>query len=704
MLGAGMSANKDTLHLLLLMDTQNDAENIVSMLRNSGNATRAYQVTSLADFVEQLQDKSWDLVICQPEAKGLQWEELQKQIQRLNKDLPLLLVTNEEIDAISFETAFKKGAATVLPLEETNVMLMVIQRELRHLKNRREKRTLEVKLRESEKRSQSLLESSKDAVAYIHDGMHVYANQAYLELFGYDSAEDLEGMPIMDMVDASGQKEFKAFLKRYEQGHIQNGELKTVGVNGEDTTFAMSMAFSPAAYADEQCTQVVIRGQADSSELEAKLEEIRSQDMLTHLYNKSYFNDCLEHAVDRAVLKGAIGAVFYINIDQFGRVKSEIGINHSDSVIVGVADQLRKSLTDNDKLARIGEDIYAFVRMGIDAERALQQAETLRDMIEHLLIPVDKRTITVTASIGVSLITENSSNPEDILQHAHHAADYVRKLEGHQRGNGVHLYTPKDITEAENNASLDLEQALTDALKNNAFRLLFQPLINLRGDETEHYETLLRLPQEGGEELSAGEFLNSNEISDDLKRKIDRWVVLHTTKLLSEHRAYGHNTRMFINLSAASLSDDSLAGWIGVAVNAAKLPKGVVIFQFNEDDAGRMLQQCQHFTEALLERGIPTALSRFGCALNPFQTLKHLEVEYVKVDGSFTQELGQSPDAQKHLKEVLSQLHEEEKRTIVPLVENASSVASLWQMGAHFIQGYYVQAPQGGMAYDFADE
>ena len=697
----GNPVNRDTIHLLLLTESQNHAENVVSMLRNSGNATRAHQVTSLSDFVDQLQEKSWDLVLAQPQAQNIRWEELQSQIKRLNKDLPLILISHDDLDALDFETAFKKGAATIVPLEESNVLLMVIQRELKNLRIRREKRTLEVKLREAEKRAQSLLESSKDAVAYIHDGMHVYANQAYLELFGYDSAEDLEGMPIMDMVHASGQKQFKVFLKGYEQGH-QSGELKTSGVNGDGDSFSMSMHFSPATYADEQCTQVTIRGQADSSELEAQLEAIRCRDMLTHLYNKTFFNEQLERAVDSAVLKGATGAVYYVNLDQFNKIKSEVGINHSDTVITTIADKLRKQLPETVNLARIGEDIFSFIRMGIDAEHALQEAEALRDMIEHLLIEIDKRTITVTASIGISLITENSSKPEDILQQAHHASDDVRKQEGHIRGNGVHLYLPKELNE--DSDSNNIEDQLKDALKSNSLRLLFQPLINLRGDETEHYETLLRLPQADGDDISAGEFLNKPEIDDQLKRKIDRWVVLHTTKLLSEHRARGHNTRMFINLSSASLSDDSLANWIGVALNAAKLPKGAAIFQFNEDDAGKMLKQCQEFTHSLMERGIPTALSRFGCALKPFQALKHLEVEYVKIDGSFTQELSGNPDAQKHLKELLEQLHEEEKRTIVPLVENASSVANLWQLGAHFIQGHYVQAPQAGMVYDFADE
>ncbi|MAY14666.1 MULTISPECIES: EAL domain-containing response regulator [Thalassolituus] len=696
-----MSTSRDTLHLLLLTETQNDAESLVSLMRNSGSATRAHQITSLADLNEQLQEKSWDLLVAQPDVNGISYDDLLKQIKRLNKDLPVILIT-EDVDAMIMEAAIKRGACTVVPIDESNLLLLVIQRELRHLRTRRELRTLEVRIRDAEKRCQNLLESSKDAVAYIHDGMHVYANQAYLELFGYASVEELEGMPIMDMVDSSGQAGFKSFLKTYhaEQGSSQ--ELKTTGINDKGHTFPMLMTFSAATYGDERCTQVVIRTNADNSELEAKLKEISSRDLMTGLYNKPYFNARLEEAVDSAVLKGAKGAVLYINIDHFGKIKSEIGISNADTVISEIGNCLKAQINEKDVLARIGEDIFTCMRMGADAESALQFGERLRDKIEHLLIDIGNRTVTVTASIGLSLITENSSRPEDILQQSHHASDDVRKQAGHERGNGVHLFLPKEMDEPQQ--SSNLQQTLTDAIRNNSFRLLFQPMISLRGEETEHYETLLRLHHPNGDELSGGDFLNNTDISDDLKRKIDRWVILHTTKLLGEHRAKGHNTRMFINLSAASLADDTLPGWIGVAINAAKLPKGSVIFQFNEEDASRLLKQTQQFSHSLMEKGIPAALSRFGCALNPMQTLKHLAVDYVKVDGSFTQELGQNPEAQKHLKALLEGLHEEEKRTIVPLVESANSVASLWQLGVHFIQGYYVQPPQSAMSYNFSDE
>lgn len=691
--------SRDTLHLLLLTQNQSDAEGLVSLLRNSGRATRAHMVSSLNDFIEQIQDKTWDLVLAEPSAQDIDPKELFKQIKRLDKDLPVIMLA-EDVDPMQLEFYLKLGACDLVPEDESNLLSMVIQRELNNLNSRRTLRTTQVKLRDAEKRCQALLESSKDAVTYIHDGMHIYANQAYLELFGYESVDDLEGMPVMDMVVSRDQENLKQSLKSFLLAG-GNVDLKYNGVRTDESEFPITMSLSSATYADESCTQIVIRAKSDNSDLEAKLKEISSRDLLTGLHNKPYFMESLESAVDRAVLKGSVGAAMYINIDRFGKVKSQVGINNADAVLCSVADYLKANIQEGDTLARVGEDVFAWIRPNINAEQALAAAEKFRDGIEHLVIDASSQTVTITASIGVSLINDSCSEPSDILQRSHQAADAVRHDEGHEKGNGIHLYVAEEV--APDNSEEGIEKQVIQALKDSSFNLLFQPLINLKGDELEHYETLLRLPQSNGEELSAGEFLNGFAISEDLKRKIDRWVILHSTKLLSEHRQQNLNTRLFVNLSAASLMDDSLTTWIGVALKAANLESDSVIFQFNEEDATKFLTQAQNFTSDLKTKGYACALSRFGCSLKPFQTLKHLTLDYVKVDGSFTHELGQ-PEALETLKEMLNQLHEQELKTIVPLVESASAVASLWQLGTHFIQGYYVQAPQAGMEYNFSDE
>ncbi len=693
------SSSRDTLHLLLLTQNQNDAEGLVSLLRNSGRATRAHMVSSIDDFNEIIQDKTWDLVLAEPGAQDINPKELFKQIKRLDKDLPVIMLA-EDVDPMQLEFYLKLGACDVVPEDESNLLSMVIQRELNNLNSRRSLRTTQVKLRDAEKRCQALLESSKDAITYIHDGMHIYANQAYLDLFSYENVDDLEGMPVMDMVASRDQENLKQSLKSFLLAG-GNVDLKYSGLKTDDSEFPMTMSLSSATYADESCTQIVIRAKSNNSDLEAKLKEISSRDLLTGLYNKPYFMESLESAVDRAVLKGSVGAAMYINIDRYGKVKSQVGINNADTVLCSVANYLKSAIAEGDTLARVGEDVFSWIRPNINAEEALIVAEKFRDGIEHLVIDANTQTVTITSSIGVALINDSCSEPGEILQRSHQAADAVRHDEGHEKGNGIHLYVAEEV--APDNSEEGIEKQVLGALKAGSFNLLFQPLINLKGDEQEHYETLLRMPQSNGEELSAGNFLNGFAISEDLKRKIDRWVILHSTKLLSEHRQQNLKTRLFVNLSAASLMDDSLSSWIGVALNAAQLEKDSVIFQFNEEDATKFLTQAQTFTADLRAKGYSCALSRFGCALKPFQTLKHLSLDYVKIDGSFTHELGQ-PEALETLKTMLSDLHEQELKTIVPLVESASAVASLWQLGTHFIQGYYVQAPQAGMAYNFSDD
>jgi EAL domain-containing protein (putative c-di-GMP-specific phosphodiesterase class I) len=308
--------------------------------------------------------------------------------------------------------------------------------------------------------------------------------------------------------------------------------------------------------------------------------------------------------------------------------------------------------------------------------------------------------VTITASIGIALINDSCSDPRDILQRAQQASDAVKHDRSHKEGNGIHLFVAQQA--APDNTENGIENQVIEALKAGSFDLLFQPLVNLKGDEQEYYETLISMPQSDREEVSAGDFLNGSTINDDLKRKIDRWVILHSTKLLSEHRQQNPKTRLFVNLSAASFMDASLISWIGVALNAAKLDSDSVIFQFNEEDATKFLTQAQELTANLKANNYACSLSRFGCSLKPFQTLKHLTLEYVKVDGSFTHELNK-PESLATLKEMLTELHGQELKSIVPLVESASAVASLWQLGTHFIQGYYVQAPQAGMVYNFSD-
>ncbi len=686
-----MALQKKTIRLLILEDSQNEAERLVSLFRNAGQATRVHRLTSSDDLAEALK-QTWDLLINAPQSENLDPSEAISAIRRQAKDIPILQLTAGN-DAEAITEALMLGAQDALPQGEDEWLLLVANRELANLEERRARRSAEVALREAEKRCQLLLDSSVDAIAYVHDGMHIYANRAYLELFGYDDVEDLEGMPMIDLISSADQSRFKTFLKNY-QSMEGSAELACGGVRADGDTLKTRMHFSPAAYDGEPCIQVVIRAENDSAELQ-KLREISSQDPVTGLLNRNSFLEVLDTAVERAVNASQPASLAYIRVDRFAALQADIGLTDSDQLLNQLATLLRGHFPGEAQLARFADDVFAVLQPGVIPQQAEPELRKLLTKVEGQLLDVGGRTVQTTLSIGVAGLDEKTAKAQDAIERAHRCADELSD------GNALKLYNPADELAAAANRG-DIVAMLKQALESNSFRLLFQPIISLRGDSFEHYEVLLRLLDPQGVEVPPNEFL-STAADAGLAAKIDRWVILNSIKLLAEHRAKGHRTRLFLHLSAASIQDPSLLPWLGVVLKASRLPGDSLAFEFGEADAVAYLKPAKALAQGLNGLGCRTALAQFGCVLNPFNTLKHLDAEFIKVDGSYTQDLTRQEN-QEALKALLAELHEQQKQSIVPFVESATVLATLWQAGVSYIQGHYLQGPSQSMDYDFASD
>lgn len=688
---------KEAIRLLICSQSPQEAETLTSLLRNAGHATRAHLVQDLETLKNKLNEQIWDICLCELKMPNLNGNDVLNEIQRQGKDIPTIYF-HDDVDSIVAEKALKAGAMDLVPSGEYNHVLQVLLREISNLQSRRELREAGALLREAEKRCQVLLESAQDAIAYVQDGMHLFVNESYAAIFGYEDADDLLTMPLMDMISSKDQGRFKLFLKDFNSGKSRSGQIQCKMLNVADKEVETTIHFAQATYEDEACMQIIIRTNSGSADLEVKLKQISSQDLLTGLYNKQFFNEQLADAVDQAVISGGKGAVTYVNIDGFGQCKADVGIEGADLVICDVAHLLRSKCREEDLVARVGEDVFGILLHDSDPEKAQGFAEHIRKSIKEHLVAVDQRTIQITVSVGIALINESSSSPKQVLQHAHEASYYVRKLEGHEKGDGYYLYNPAQLASS---GGERLTAKLESAIKDNTFKLLFQPVINLRDEEGEHYETLLRLVDRDGTDISPQEFLT--DISTELKRKIDRWVILNTVKRLAQQRSQGNDTRLFINLTNESLLDESLLTWLQKLLRASKLPGNCMIFQFTEADAISHLVQAKSMTNALGRLGCLVAINRFGSAIDPFKLFDYLHVDFVKVDGSFTQEL-ESEKGMAGLKKLLSGIAEHQKASIVPSVENANIVAQLWTSGVSYIQGYYLSGPATSMDYSFSDD
>lgn len=693
-----MQKNNATVHLLILDPSQNDSETLVSLLRNAGRATRAHRITSEEDLEEALKTGQWDLLLARDVEQDVQPSDALAMIRRMDKDVPFILLT-EAFDREQTVAFMKAGAKDTVPFEYSDLVILTVRRELAALEERRKRRTLDSHLREAEQRCQLLLESSKDAIAYINDGMHIYANQSYMDFLGYDDIDELICIPILDTLAPDSQGPYKEFMKSFAQSGQDGIKLNCVARRSDSRELGITMSVSSATYDGEPCTQIVIQSEQSDAELEEKLRQISSQDLLTGLFNRQHLMDELARAVVVAGEKNETGALAYIALDNFMALKGETGIAGADMLLSDLADMLRNQVDDSMTLARLSDDAFCVLAQPSTEEAMVTLSEKIRKVVDDHLFEFEDRTIQLTVSIGVATITENSPKAADIIGRAHTASANARSANDEQ-GNGVAVYNPADYNDASSDSSIE---AIQKALDEDRFRLLFQPIINLRGEGEEHYEALVRMLGKDDEEVSPYDFLPPLGPSD-MASKIDRWVVLQTIKQLANHRSRGHETRLFLNVTAETIQDKTFTPWLSVALKAARLPGDSLIFQIREVDATNYMKQAREFAKNLRELRCKVSICQFGCALNPFNTLKHVELDYVKIDGSFTEEIQKSEDARNNVKEMVETLRNAGKLTIIPLVENATVLATLWQAGVNYIQGYYLQAPVPEMNYDFGDQ
>jgi len=689
-----MQQKNETIRLLILHEVPDEAEQLVNAIRNSGRATRAHRITDEDDLTENLKNQQWDLCICRPETEDLSAMQVIGHIKRLNKDVPVIVLL-DQLEAELVVEALENGAQAAVPQDDSDWLLLAVSKEIQNLNDRRLRRRAEVNLREAEKRCQLLLDNSRDAIAYIIDGMHTYANRSYIELFSYQDPDDVAGVPIMDMVAPVDKASFKDFLRDYNSGdQRKQNDFPFQGITTEGKVFSAQMSLSSATYDGEPCTQIIIRTHAADAELQEKLREITSQDLLTGMLNRPAFLQELDKTVQQALQTRKASAVYFISIDHFSKVKSNVGLAGADLVLADIAGIMRQHSRADDVLARFGDDEFAVICSEGDPDKLLKHADGIRAAVENHLANVQGRTVQVTVSIGLALINETTSNSQELVDLAHQAADKARASHNGQ-GNAVMLHK-----EAIKSHTADTTKSLKQAIDHGLLKVLFQPIISLHGETGEIYEVLLRLIDPNGAEASIADYLAGSE--PNLNIKLDRWVIIEATKRLAQHRSKGHDTSLIINITAETLGDPNFPGWLSVALNASGLPPACLTFQVSETDATTYLNKAKDFSAAIHEMNCRISLSRFGCSLNPFNTLKHMDVDIVKLDASFIQEI-RNEENKAQLKAIVSEAQEMNKLTVAPFVETAVVLSTLWQVGVSYVQGFYLQPPMPEMNYDFTN-
>lgn len=687
-----------TLRLIIAEESRNDAEALANILRNAGYAVRHVHVSDGEELEAALAGQLPDLILSAQDLEALPLDDIMTQLAQLQLELPVVAVgaTASEADIAA---ALRAGAADLASYDQPERLQLIVARELRNQRLCAEARHFEQSFRDSEKRARNLMESSRDAITYIHEGMHIYANRSYLEMFGFDELDEIEGTPILDMVSQEDHAMFKDFLRNYGKESNAPDQLELRGLLPDSTSFRARMEFSCATIEGEPCTQIIIRSQSDSRELEQKLKYLSKQDMLTGLYNRQYFMEEMELAVTDARSGSGSSALLYLLLDNIRDIKENVGIGKADLVIREIADLLRKECAPEDMLARFGDHSFTVIRKNIGSDEALAFAEQLRKAIEEHIAEVEDQAVTTTCSIGVNPITETAATAQQLLAQADLACELARSA----GGNRVHLHNPVADEERGREREQQWNEIIQQAIETGAFQLVYQPIVSLQGNHQEKYEVFVRMLGEAGQAIMPGQFLASAEQSGQIVA-IDHWVIRKSIEVLAKRRKEGIETQFFVKLSGQTLGDPELAIWINDLLRTHGLAASSLVFEIAEQTAQQYLKNAKAFIKAMQQIRCCTALEHFGSGPNSFQLLKHLPVDFLKIDRSFIHNLATEEDNQAVVKSIVEMAQSMNKQCIAEFVQDAHSLAVLWQSGVHYIQGYFLQEPDASLSYDFSDE
>ncbi|WP_067515555.1 EAL domain-containing response regulator [Endozoicomonas ascidiicola] len=709
-----MDYRKQTIRLLALEDSPNDVERWVKLLRAAGMPPRVQHISSIETMENALKDQQWDLILSAEETPRLNAQHVLNIVAKYQQDIPVI-VTLPEYNPEKTFTWLSAGARDAIPNTNEKHILHAVLRELNSLDDRRKLGTTLKSLEESNKRCQLLLASATEAIAYIHDGMHVDANAAYLELVGYDDIDDLAGTTIIDLVDQQHQAEIKQRLKKFNANASQPAiECQLAHVDGNYTF--VSLQLSEAEYDDEPCIQLTLLPIPVLDQPAEKKSEIKkapapapAPKKVTTPKQKANTKaapakpaqkpqkplaldakETFRKKVDTALQKTEQATLIFIQLDDFEILKNDYSDDGIRSLQSAAGELILKKFA-NAIGCQYAEDTFLLLAPG-NPDKIYDQLVNLQETIENHLFGSADETITTTATIGYA-VKAGDQDLAALLVDAKNAYKMALKKENPR----IEQYSKEKLLQEKADDG-DVQAMIRQALSQDSFHLLYQPVINITGAEEEQYEVLLRLHSPKGEVIEASEFMAAAE-SSSLMPHIDRWVIRQCIRQLTPLYKAGKRVKLLIHLSPLSIQDAELVGFLTGLLKASSIPADSIILQMPESVVLQQLKRVVEFSKSIESIGCQLAITRFQSDSRSMKALKHLNVQFVRFDGSFTSEL--SDDRDEEITEMLGQLREQNVRCIVPMVESSPTLAHLWRLGVDYAQGYYISGPMDAMDFDF---
>ncbi|CAH0289359.1 EAL domain-containing protein [Pseudomonas mediterranea] len=548
-------------------------------------------------------------------------------------------------------------------------------------------------------RAQITLQSIGDGVITTDvEGAIAYMNPA-AEAMTHWKAEHATGLPLaalFNLLDDNAQTEGLTLIEHILSGRLGGGSEHSKLIQRLDgSTVSVTLVGAPIRHAGKVSGAVlVLHDMTQERQYIANLSWQATHDALTGLANRREFEYRLEQALHNLTRQAGRHALMFLDLDQFKLVNDTCGHAAGDELLRHICALLQSGLRENDTLARLGGDEFGILLENCSPEAAEKIAEGLRQTVQNLHFVWKGRPFVTTVSIGLVHIAQNPTTLEASLRAADMAC-YMAKEKGRNR---VQVYHADDSELSLRFGEMAWVQRLHMALEENRFCLYAQEIAALGPGEHGggHIEILLRLHDEAGRMILPDSFIPAAE-RYGLMTSLDRWVVENVFKIvrqcLNESRQ-GPLAMCAINLSGTTIGDQAFLDFLRKQFAAYSIPPEMICFEITETSAISNLGSAIRFINELKSLGCYFSLDDFCAGMSSFAYLKHLPVDFLKIDGSFVKDMLDDP-INRAMVEVINHIgHVMGKRTIAEFVETAQIEQALLEIGVDYAQGYVIERPQ----------
>src|ERR1700693_5336657 len=670
--------------MIVMTRSQDHVEAINSTLRKAGHPVHCTWLPDARDLGDALTQLNPEMLIAFIEELGIDLASLMKIRQQSAPGMPVLIM-REHVDEAAIADAMRLGAQDVVTLANRSRLQSVATRELRAYRLERALSTTLSTAREYREQLQNFLEGSADAITHVQEGIIVDANRAWLELFGYSGDDALTGTPLMDLFEQETHPALKGALVACLQGKWTDHALKVQALLSDGSSLGLELTLMKADYENEPATRISIpANRKKAHDLESRLDAAVKNDSSTRSLQQRYLIAAVRERCAVGI-KGGVRQFAHIKPDRFADIQHSIGILASEDFMAQLADLLRVQLTPTDLCGRFGGNGFLIMLERGTARDVETWAENVAKRVNAHTFSIDDKTISATVTVGLGLLPPANPDIAAAIADAISATRHGRELGGNQ----MYVVDKSDTDTRVQAYDKIWVKHIKSALMENRFRLVQQPIASLLGEDKGMFDVLVRMLDEQGTEVLPAEFIAAAE-RNDLMKNIDRWVIGASLSFAANRKA----ACIFVRVSKDTVLDKSLLGWLETQLKSLKIEAKRICIQVTEELANQYVRQTKELAESLRKLGLRFALEHFGTGRDPLKLLADIDMNFIKIDGSLMQGLSTNQIQQQRVKGLVEAAKRRGMETVAERVEDANTMAVLWQLGIEFIQGYFVNAPE----------